>query len=557
MIRIFVLTATLAASTALTAWSAPPGQPATGVSGEASREALEAAFATAPVQLDSEVLFKVRGTTSFPAEQRALAIHDRIVAPAQDPAVSPETVRTVESETSTDIMAGDYFIMSVFDADARLEGLGRQELAATHARRIRQAIERYRSDRSPESLMRDTSAAAIATVVFIAAFWLGFRLFRRAEQTIEARYKARIHGLTIRSFEVIHAEQLWGALRRAIHTLRLITGLALLFVYFHFTLGLFPWTRAAGHRLAHWVFEPFVILGHGAIGYLPNLIFLAILFIITRYVLKVARLFFTGLERGTVTISGFDADWAQPTYRIVRLAVVVFALVVAYPYIPGAESPAFKGLSIFLGVIVSLGSSSVIANILAGYSLTYRRAFKVGDRVKIEGVVGDIEKVRLQVTHLTTIKNEEVVVPNSKILNTEILNYSSLARTRGLILHTTVGIGYETPWRQVVAMLKIAADRTAGLLKNPEPFVRQLSLGDFCVTYELNAYCDNAQSMAQVYSDMHRNILDLFNEYGVQIMTPAYEGDPAQPKVVRKEDWFAAPAAPPDEEEAHRPAKPP
>ena len=556
MKRFFVLAAAIAVSTALTAWPAP-GQSATSVSGEESRETLETAFATAAVELDGVVLFKVRGTTSFPAEQRALAIHDRIAAAAQDAALRPETVRTVESEVSTDIMAGDHFIMSVFDADARLEGLARQELAGTHSRGVRQAIERYRQDRSPERLTRDAVTAGIATAVFIAAIGLGFWVFRRAERAIEARYKARIHGLSIRSFELIHAEQLWGGMTRAIRTLRLLLALVMLFAYLKFVLDLFPETRPVGIHLARWVIDPFITMGRGAVGYLPNLFFLAILFIITRYLLKVTRLFFIGLERGSVTISGFEAEWAQPTYKIVRLLIAVFALVVAYPYIPGAESPAFKGLSIFLGVIFSLGSSSVIANILAGYTLTYRRAFKVGDRVKIENVIGDVTEIRLQVTHLTTIKNEEVIMPNSKILATEIVNYSSLARTRGLILHTTVGIGYETPWRQVAAILRIAADRTAGLLKNPEPFVRQLSLGDFCVTYELNAYCDNPQTMAQAYSDMHRNVLDLFNEYGVQIMTPAYEGDPEQPKVVRREDWFAAPAAPPEKDDTHRPAKAP
>jgi len=549
------MAATLAVSTAVTAWPAPAGQPASGASGESSREVLETAFATATVELDGVVLFKVRGTTSFPAEQRALAIQERIVTAARDADVRPEAVRMVESEVTTDIMAGDHFIMSVFDADARLEGLGRQQLAGTHSRGVRQAIERYRQDRSPESLMRDTVTAVIATAVLIVAVWLGFWLSRRAERAIEARYKARIQGLTIRSFELIHAEQIWGGLTRAVRMLRLLAALVMLFAYLKFVLDLFPETRPVGIQLAHWVIDPFITMGRGVVGYLPNLFFLAVLFMITRYLLKVTRLFFIGLERRSVTISGFEAEWAQPTYKIVRLLIAVFALVVAYPYIPGAESPAFKGLSIFLGVIFSLGSSSVIANILAGYTLTYRRAFKVGDRVKIEDVVGDVAEIRLQVTHVTTIKNEEVIVPNSKILNTEIVNYSSLARTRGLILHTTVGIGYETPWRQVAAMLRIAADRTAGLLKNPEPFVRQLSLGDFCVTYELNAYCDNAQAMAQAYSDMHRNVLDLFNEYGVQIMTPAYEGDPAQPKVVRREDWFAAPAAPPEKDEAPRPTK--
>ena len=176
--------------------------------------------------------------------------------------------------------------------------------------------------------------------------------------------------------------------------------------------------------------------------------------------------------------------------------------------------------------------------------MTFRRAFRVGDRVKIGDIVGDVSEIRVQVTHLRTPKNEEVIVPNSKILGDEIINYSSLARKEGLILHTSVGIGYETPWRQVEAMLLETARRTAGLMAEPPAFVLQKALGDFAITYELNAYCHDAQAMNRLYTEMHRNLLDVFNEYGVQIMTPAYEGDPPEPKIVPKEKWFTAPAKP-------------
>jgi small-conductance mechanosensitive channel len=178
--------------------------------------------------------------------------------------------------------------------------------------------------------------------------------------------------------------------------------------------------------------------------------------------------------------------------------------------------------------------------------MTYRRAFRVGDRIQVGDVTGDVTESGLMVTRVRTVKNEEVVVPNSTILGSHIVNYSTLAQKGGLILHTTVGIGYETPWRQVEAMLLLAAERTPGLLKDPPPFVLQKALGDFCVTYEINVHCDNAQVMAPLYTALHRNILDVFNEYNVQIMTPAYEGDPDQPKVVPKEQWFMSPARRPD-----------
>jgi small-conductance mechanosensitive channel len=205
--------------------------------------------------------------------------------------------------------------------------------------------------------------------------------------------------------------------------------------------------------------------------------------------LRMMRLFFDAVGRHEVAFSGFDPEWAAPTYKIVRLAVVAFGLVVAYPYIPGSQSAAFKGVSLLLGVVFSLGSSSAISNIIAGYTMTYRRAFKLGDRIKIGETIGDVIEMRLQVTHLRSLKNEEVIVPNSQILNNEIVNFSSLAKEEGLILHTTVGIGYEVPWRQVEAMLLMAVERTPGLLKEPAPFVLHRKLGDFAVDYEVNAYC--------------------------------------------------------------------
>jgi small-conductance mechanosensitive channel len=250
--------------------------------------------------------------------------------------------------------------------------------------------------------------------------------------------------------------------------------------------------------------------------------------------LKFIRLVFSSIENGTITIGGFDPDWAKPTYRLFRIFVVAFAVVVAFPYIPGSNTQAFKGVSLFIGLVFSLGSTSIIGNMISGYTLTYRRVFKPGDRVKIGDHVGDVQESRLLVTYLRTIKNEVTAVPNSSIVNAAVVNYSSLAQTKGLILHTSVGIGYETPWRQVEAILFEAAARTPGLLREPKPFVHEKELRTFDVEYQLNVYCDRPNSTASVYAALHRNILDLCNEYGVQIMTPAYESDPKDAKVVAK-----------------------
>ncbi len=288
--------------------------------------------------------------------------------------------------------------------------------------------------------------------------------------------------------------------------------------------------------------DPLSAIGKGILASVPDLAFLAVLAVVTRFLLRSIRLFFVTVAQGTVKLSGFEPEWALPTYKIVRLTILAFAVVMAYPYIPGSSSGAFKGVSLFLGVILSLGSSSFIANIIAGYTMTYRRAFRLGDRIKVDDYTGDVVEIRNLVTHLRTPKNEEVVLPNSVILNSHVVNYSALAKKQGLILHTAVGIGYDTPWRQVEAMLLLAAERTPGLRRQPPPFVLATSLGDFAVTYELNVYCDDPSAMPKLYSALHLNILDVFNEYGVQIMSPAYRGDPEHPKIVPREQWYASPA---------------
>ncbi len=503
----------------------------------------EAEFPTAPVEVDGTLLFPVRGVSAFPAAERAAAIAKRVASLGADPNFDPRALRTQEIDLGTVVVGGDLRVMVVTDADAQIEGVGRNVLAEAYRQRIGAAIEEYRRARTAASLLAGGKRALVATAILAILLVLVVRLARRLDALIERHVRRRFASLGIQSLQLVSAERIWGALRGALRGARALAILALVFFYMEYVLGLFPWTRASAHRLGGYVIGPLASMGRALVAEIPDLIFLAILVVVVRFALRLIRLFFDAVARQEVTFAQFDPAWAWPTYRLVRVAVVAFAVVVAYPYIPGSGSAAFKGISVFLGVIFSLGSSSTIANIIAGYTMTYRRAFRVGDRVRIGEAMGDVTEIRLQVTHLRTVKNEEVIVPNSSILNSEIVNYSTFARAQGLILHTTVGIGYEVPWRQVEAMLLLAAERTTGLLREPPPFVLQKSLGDFAVNYELNASCDDAQAMAPLYTALHRNVLDVFNEYGVQIMTPAYEGDPEQPKVVPKEQWHASPAA--------------
>jgi small-conductance mechanosensitive channel len=510
--------------------------------------------ALAPVEIDGVALFQVRGASSLPAPQRAAAIRQRIIAAADDPNVTPDSIRTATIDGIVRVLAGERLLMGVTDADAAIEQVNSTDLAIAHAQRIRQAIVDYRNARTPAALERQALNIAVATVVLVAGIVLVWWGTRRADQFLTRRWEARIRTVGIQSFEVMRAERIAGALHSIIAAVRAGGLVIVILLYVGYVLGRLPWTRGLASNMFAFALAPLQVIGAGIIAQIPSLVFLAVLFVVVRIVLRLTRLFFDAVGRGTVTLDNFDREWAAPTYNIVRILIVAFGLIVAYPYIPGSGSAAFQGVSLFIGVVFSLGSSSAIANIVAGYMMTYRRAFKVGDRIRVGDSYGEVVEARLQVTHLRTPKNVELVLPNSHLLAAEVMNYSSLSRTSGLILHTEVGIGYEIPWRQVEAMLTMAADRTAGLAREPRPFVLEKALGDFAITYELNVHTNNVARMAHLYAELHRHILDVFNEYGVQIMTPAYEGDPEVPKVVNRKDWHAAPAPALNADETTAPA---
>jgi small-conductance mechanosensitive channel len=511
-----------------------------------ANSATDPSVQTAPVIVNGEVLFIVRGVTAFPAKTRAKLATARIEALAEDENFDPNTLQIVEEDNHSKITAGDLTIVTVLDVDAELEGVSRKILTLTFRRKIKEIITEYRSDRTKTVLVKNSVYAVVATVILISLL-LGIRWgFRRLDTWMEKRLKRRIDNLEAKSLRMVQAEQIWAAMSYGTRIIHILILLFLSYIYLNSVLGLFPWTRLLARTLLDYVTTPLLTMGTAVIEYLPKLFFLIILVIVTRYVLKMLQMVSRAVEHERLKFSGFDAEWAWPTYRIVRLVVFAFAVVIAYPYIPGSDSAAFKGVSLFLGVLFSLGSTSVIGNVIAGYTMTYRRAFRLGDRVRIGQTIGEVTDIRLLVTRLRTLKNEEVVVPNSVILNSEVINFSTLAREQGLILHTTVGIGYEVPWRQVEAMLLMAAQRTPGLRTDTPPFVLQKSLGDFAVNYELNVYCDQPDRMMQFSNQLHRNIQDVFNEYGVQIMTPAYKDDTPEPKIVPKAKWYTAPAKAPE-----------
>jgi small-conductance mechanosensitive channel len=499
-------------------------------------------YQTAPVIFEGKRLFNVIGISSYPAEERAGKILSNIKAFADNNSLSSDSIQIVELEDRTNLTINGQILMAIVDVDARYEGISTEVLAKLIKNKIKEAVDKHRMEREPKQLLINTVKTILASVLLILFLFILLRMFRGLNLLIEAKLKSRLEGLESKSSKLIQANQLWYAVKGFISLIKVVAIIILFQIYLTYVLSLYPWTAPFAGNVVNFIVEPLSEFGLSVLAFLPSLGFLIIIILITRYLLKITKLFFSGISQGTISFMNFDKDWAIPTYRIIRILIIIFSIVIAYPYIPGSDSEAFKGISVLLGLMISLGSSSVIGNSIAGYTLIYRRTFKVGDRVKIDEHIGTVVEMKMFVTRLRSIKNEEIVIPNSNIVGGTVINYSSLSKDKGLILHTTVGIGYETPWRQVEQMLLIAAERTEGLLKNPQPFVLQKKLGDFAVDYEINVYCDNPGMMMSYYTELHKNILDVFNEYNVQIMTPAYEGDPDQPKVVPKDQWFLDPA---------------
>jgi small-conductance mechanosensitive channel len=508
-------------------------QPVTDVDPEIS----EARENVAPVKIDGNTLFYVHGITSYPAEMRADAIGRRIKKAAKNITPASDSVRIIEGEGKSVVYAGQEFIMNIYESDAAYENIDRNSLAQVIHTRIETAIQQYRNERSRPVLIGKSihalGAAVLLTGILFAALWL-IRIFDKKLQT---KIRSGIDSVEVRSFRLIKSGNILKIISLLFKTIKVLTIIIIIGIFIEYILGIFPWTNNVAVSVLELFLKPLKTIGKGILNFIPGLAFLIVIFFITRYFLKLIKLLFTGIDQGAIDLKDFHPSWAMPTFRILRVFIIAFALVIAYPYIPGSQSNAFKGVTVFLGVLFSLGSSSFIGNIIAGYSMTYRLAFKKGDLIQVDDQIGFVEEQKILVTRLRSHKNEEIVIPNSILQNSKIINFSAREKDQRLILHTIVGIGYETPWRQVDAMLKLAADRTEGLLKDPPPFVLKDSLGDFAVNYEINVFCGDVNNIKSHYSKLHQNILDVFNENNVQIMTPAYEYDPEIPKVVPRDQW--------------------
>jgi small-conductance mechanosensitive channel len=374
-------------------------------------------------------------------------------------------------------------------------------------------------------------AQTVSKLLLIAATGLVFgglwvivgRLSAYLDRKIDEWCGTRFRGLNIQRQRIfteqdvarlLHGSNKW--LRRAVKAILVLLFLNVIFVFFE-------WSREIAVSLITSAVGAVENVLLAFVDYLPNLLLIIVAVLIARFVVHLLKVVFDGISARRINIPGFYPEWSRTSYNLVRILVIALTVIIVFPYLPGSSSPAFQGVSIFLGVLLSLGSTSAVANVVAGIVITYTRAFKIGDRVKISNTEGDVIERSAFVTRIRTPKNVEVSIPNASVLSNHIINFSSQAKQAGLTLHTSVTIGYDVPWARVHELLMQAADRTERIEKEPAPYVLQTALSDFYVEYELNATTREPGLKQRTYSDLHANILNAFAEAGIEILSPHYE----------------------------------
>lgn len=477
-----------------------------------------------PVTLFTDTLFTIYTKLgSFDANERATTITKRVRTLYEEDFFYSDSMKVDTGETINDIIYNNRIIMSITEVEALWFDKTRNEISNEYLNIIRDHVVKYRDDNSIVNRMKRIGLALLTLIVLFFIIKLIFKLFQRLKDYILERKDKYLSGLTIKNFKLLNQEQSIKVAEIILRVLRLFVILLTFYFSLPVLFSIFPVTKSYVGLLLGWVLDPAKLIISALFGFLPNLFTIAIIFIFTRYAIRAIKYFTDEIAAGNMSLGNFHSDWAVPTFQIVKFIMYALMFVIIFPYLPGSDSPAFQGVSVFLGILVSFGSSSSIANIMAGLVITYMRPFKIGDRIKINDVTGDVIEKTLLVTRLRTIKNEDITVPNSLVLSGHTTNYSTNCKDTGLIVHTTITIGYDVPWKKMHEALIEAADRTEMILKDPKPFVLQTSLDDFYVSYQINGYTHDANQQAVIYSNLHQNIQDACNENGIEIMSPHYK----------------------------------
>jgi len=467
-----------------------------------------------PVMLDGKPLFFIRrGVSSFSAEERANAITRRIERIAQNDSIPIEnlTIEQIPDDNSLYLSVDQEVILTVTKQDAKAYRSTPELLAQQALQKIQVAIAQYRQDRKPEQLLKNIIYTVISTFAFLIISFAVIKISGKLFPFIRRLIESLTPGIKIGNVEIISSSNISFFWLRVLRIIRLLVLFLLLFNYATFVLRLFPWTRVFGESILGYFYQSLELVLSSIGQYLPNAFIIAIIIFITYYLIRLIKPFFTAIERGNLVIPGFYTDWAKPTYNLLLVIIIALAAIVAFPYLPGFDSPAFRGVSVFLGLLLSLGSTSAIANVIGGIILIYTRAFRIGDHIQVGEVIGDLIEKNFLVIRICTPTNKIITIPNSSLLSSNVINFSISSRelNRNLIIQTTITLGYD-------------ALETVHILKEPAPFVLQTSLDNFYISYQLNAYTNQPNLMVIIYSELHQNIQDKCNEAGIEILSPSY-----------------------------------
>ena len=459
---------------------------------------------------------------SFSAQERANAISSRIKRLTETLEFFSDSLKVNENEATVDVIYGNQTIASVTEVDALWFETTPLALANSYKEIIADAVTVYKEEHSLINLLKSIGMALLVIIVMGLIIKYVLRLFRWTALKIQRQKHKRLKAVTVKNYTLLDTERQVHVLLLINRILKWVTVLLAIYIALPLIFGFFPQTEAFAHELLGYIINPIKGIFLAIWNYLPNIFAIVVIIVVFRLLLKFLNFLKVEIAEGRLTFNGFYPDWANPTYQLVRVLVIAFAFVVIFPYLPGSESPVFQGISVFLGFLFTFGSAGSLSNVIAGLVLTYMRLFKIGDRVKIGEIVGDVIEKSSLVTRVRTPKNEIISIPNSTVMSSHTINYSSDAPEKGLIIHTTVTIGYDIPWKVMHQTLIDAALRTDLVLKDPQPFVLQTSLEDFYVAYQINAYVREANKQASIYSNLHQNIQDICNENGIEILSPHY-----------------------------------
>lgn len=476
-----------------------------------------------PVTVDGDTLFYLytkRG--GYTAQARAEMDATVITELGERFSLQPDSVYIENSDIVTDVMYGDKVIVSFTDQDGLWENCTRQQLA----QKVRTIIvDKLREMHEEHSFMQLCKRILYFILVLVGQFLL-FRLtlwlYRKSKVRIQRLKDTKLKPISIQNYEILDTQKQVNLLIFSASMVRYLLVFLQLLITVPMLFAIFPQTQNLAYKILSYIWNPVKGILKDIADYIPNLFTILVIYYAIKYVIKGVRYLAMEVDSGRLKINGFYPDWAMPTFHIVQFLLYAFMIAMIYPYLPGSDSGVFQGISVFVGLIVSLGSSTVIGNIIAGLVITYMRPFKMGDRIQLNDTTGNVIEKTPLVTRIRTPKNEVVTIPNSFMMSSHTVNYSVSARTYGLIIHSEVTIGYDAPWRKVHQLLTDAALATPGVQAEPEPFVLETSLSDWYPVYQINAYIKDADNMGQIYSDLHQNIQDYFNKAGIEIMSPHY-----------------------------------